>query len=391
MVNFLAIILMSDIQKTILHLDLDSFFVSVERLKNPALVGKPVIVGGTENRGVVSSCSYEARKYGVRSAMPTAQAKRLCPDAVFIHSGYGDYSKYSAIVTQIIAASSPEFYKASIDEFYIDISGMDKFFGCEKWSHELRNKIISETGLPISWGMASTKMIAKMCTQDAKPNGTFVVPHGKEQEYLDPKFVGEIPFVGAKMAESLNKMGIYTIAQLRMYELDFLIKRFGKSGLFLWRKARGIEQTEVAAHSIEKSISMERTFSENKSDEVEIKSLLFKLTEKLAFDLRQSEKQTSCITIKIRYPDFETYTHQRHIFPEYATPDLYSIAECILDEIWNDRMPLRQIGIKFSQLSQLNHQLSVFDANTKKTNRYKIIDQLKIKHGKNKIMFGGNL
>jgi DNA polymerase IV len=222
--------------RTILHLDLDSFFVSVERLKNPDLVGKPVIVGGNEVRGVVSSCSYEARKYGVRSAMPTAKAKQLCPHAVFVNSGYGEYGKYSRLVTDIIRNESPEYYKASIDEFYIDLTGMDKFFGCEKWSHQIREKIISETGLPISWGLASTKMIAKMCTQDAKPNGTFVVPHGAEQNYLDPKVVGDIPFVGAKMAESLNKMGIYTIAQLRSYEMNFLIKRFGKAGVFLWQK-----------------------------------------------------------------------------------------------------------------------------------------------------------
>jgi DNA polymerase-4 len=147
----------------------------------------------------------------------------------------------------------------------------------------------------------------------------------------------------------------------------------------------------MTSHTEEKSISMERTFSENMSNESELKSLLFKLTEKLAFDLRQSEKQTSCITIKIRYADFETFTHQRHIFPEYATPDLYQIAVSIFDEIWNDRMPLRQIGIKFSQLTPLNYQLSVFEENTENSRRFKVIDQLKLKHGKQKIMFGGNL
>ncbi len=374
-----------------LHLDLDSFFVSVECVKNPALLGKPVIVGGSETRGVVSSCSYEARKYGVRSAMPSAQAKRLCPHAIFIHGSYADYGQYSRMVTDIIATESPNFYKASIDEFYIDISGMERFFGYEKWSHRLREKIISQTGLPISWGMATSKMIAKMCTQDAKPNGTFVVKKGEEQAYLDPKSVADIPFVGEKMTQMLHRFGIKTIAQLREKELPFLLKHFGKSGLFLYQKARGISNNDLPTERVEKSISAERTFSENIADEIEILSLLFKLTEKLAHELRMGQKQASCVTIKIRYPDFVTFTHQRHIFADYATPALFDIAKQLLAEVWNDQKPLRQLGLKLSGLSAIEEQLNLFETDGTKKAYFNTVDKLKLKYGKSKIMFGGSL
>jgi DNA polymerase-4 len=374
-----------------LHLDLDSFFVSVECVKNPSLLGKPVIVGGSETRGVVSSCSYEARKFGVRSAMPSAQAKRLCPHAIFIHGSYADYGHYSRMVTDIIASESPNFYKASIDEFYIDISGMERFFGLEKWSHQLREKIITETSLPISWGMATSKMIAKMCTQDAKPNGTYVVKKGEEQAYLDPKSVADIPFVGEKMTQSLHRFGIKTIAQLREKELEFLLKHFGKSGLYLHQKARGIGSNEMPNERVEKSISAERTFSENIADENELLSLLFKLTEKLAHELRLNQKQCSCVTIKIRYPDFSTFTHQRHLFPEYATPTLYDIAKQLLAEVWNDQKPLRQLGLRLSHLTEIEAQLNLFETNSTKKEYFKTVDSLKMKYGKSKIMFGGSL
>jgi DNA polymerase-4 len=377
--------------KTFLHLDLDSFFVSVERLKNPSLIGKPVIVGGSESRGVVSSCSYEARKMGVRSAMPNAQAKRLCPNGIFIHGSHADYGYYSKLVTQIIAAEAPAFYKASIDEFYIDITGMDRFFGCEKWSHELRHKIINESGLPISWGMSSSKMIAKMCTQDAKPNGTYVVKDGEEQAYLDPKSVADIPFVGEKMTQTLNKYGIKTIADLRKWDMDLLVKRFGKNGWYLWHKARGIGNDELPSPKAEKSMSKERTFSENIEDEKEIFAKLFKLTEQLSHELRLAKLQTSCVTIKIRYPDFETYTHQRHIFPSVDTLELYELAKSLLQKAWSDRLPLRQIGIKFSSLTPLEQQLMLFNEHQDQKKYLEVMDILKQKYGKSKVFFGGSM
>jgi DNA polymerase-4 len=194
-------------QSRILHIDLDSFFVSVERLFDPSLIGKPVIVGGTSERGVVSSCSYEARQFGVHSAMPTSKAKKLCPHAVFLWGRMNDYSTYSRMVTDIIANRAPLFEKASVDEFYIDLTGMDKYFGAYKWAAELRQDIIAETKLPISWGLSANKMLAKMATNEGKPNGQFEIEAGKEQEFLDPKPIGKIPFCGEKTEKYLNEKG----------------------------------------------------------------------------------------------------------------------------------------------------------------------------------------
>jgi DNA polymerase-4 len=375
----------------ILHLDLDSFFVSVERILNPDLIGKPVIVGGSGNRGVVSSCSYEARAFGVRSAMPMMKARALCPHAVTANNGYREYGKYSKMVTDIIAEKSPQFQKASIDEFYIDVSGMDKYFGAEKWSHSLRNHIIKETGLPISWGLAANKLLAKMCTQDAKPNGTYVIPLGEEQQYLDPKPVGTIPFVGEKMVETLARMRIHTIADLRAFEQEALMRRFGKNGMWLWQKARGIDHSQVHSGREEKSVSCERTFSNNISNRKEMKHLLFTLCEKLSFELRSKQWQTGCVTVKIRFSNFETHSHQKQIIPEFATPDLYAVAEKLLDELWEDNVPLRLIGIRFSDLSGIEDQLTLFDNSETKRNYFSAVDKLKAKYGKGKLFFGGNM
>src|SRR5689334_17093254 len=202
-------------QRYIAHFDLDSFFVSVEVLNDPSLKGKPVIVGGSRERGVVAACSYEARKFGVHSAMPMKKAMQLCPHAILVRGSRGDYSKFSRWVTEIIAAKAPLFEKASIDEFYIDLTGMDKFFNAFEWTKNLREKIIATTKLPISFGLASNKMIAKMATDEAKPNGFLQVPHGKETDFLDPLKVSKIPGVGAHTFRSLMQVGIETIKELR--------------------------------------------------------------------------------------------------------------------------------------------------------------------------------
>ena len=200
-------------QRIIAHFDLDSFFVSVEILNDPSLKGKPVIVGGRE-RGVVAACSYEARKFGIHSAMPSHKARQLCPDAIFVHGTRGEYSRYSRWVTQIIAAKAPLFEKASIDEFYIDLTGMAKFFNPLQWTIDLRNEIMKETGLPISFGLSSSKMMAKIATNQAKPNGFLQVPFGKEKEFLAPLGVDEIPGVGKHAQEVLAYIGVKTIKQL---------------------------------------------------------------------------------------------------------------------------------------------------------------------------------
>ncbi|HEY1008036.1 MAG TPA: DNA polymerase IV, partial [Sphingobacteriaceae bacterium] len=206
----------------IVHIDLDSFFVSVERLSDPSLNGRPVIIGGTGRRGVVASCSYEARKFGVRSAMPMGQARSLCPQAIVIRGNYSEYSKASRLVTDIIQAEVPLFEKTSIDEFYIDLTGMEKFFGCYKLATELRQKVIRETGLPISFGLSGCKVVSKVATGQAKPNGQLYVEHGREKEFLAPLMVGKIPMIGDKAVQTLASMGIYKVGDLQKQDLRHL-------------------------------------------------------------------------------------------------------------------------------------------------------------------------
>jgi len=226
-------------QRIIAHFDLDSFFVSVEVLNDPSLKGKPVFVGGSE-RGVVASCSYEVRKLGIHSGMPSKKALLICPQAIAVKGNYSEYSKYSRWVTQIIASKAPLYEKASIDEFYIDLTGMNQFFNPLQWTIDLRSQIMDETKLPISFGMGTNKMIAKIATGQAKPNGYLQVAFGKEQEFLSPLLVNKIPGVGDHTNEVLKSMGIFTIRDVSLFDPSQLEERLGKWGLELWQKSFGI-------------------------------------------------------------------------------------------------------------------------------------------------------
>ena len=367
-------------------MDLDSFFVSVERLKDPSLLGKPVIVGGVGARGVVSSCSYEARKYGVHSAMPGAKAHKLCPHGIFLPGDSSSYSKYSRMVTQIIADTSPLFEKASIDEFYVDLTGMDKYFGSYKWSSELRQKIIKETGLPISFGLSINKMLAKMATNDAKPNGQLMIERGKEQDFLDPKPVGTIPHVGATLQESLKRMNINTIYELRQMPIDNLMKIFGKTGTMLWNRARGISNSPVANYREEKSISVERTFDMDTTDIEFLQSALFVLTEKLSYDLRKLNRLTSCITVKVRYDDFSTTSHQHTVDYSLSSKYLIEMSAALFKTLYETGRPVRLIGVRFSHLIHSNTQFELFNDREEENNLYKAIDTVKSKYGTNKLI-----
>src|SRR4030095_4215617 len=226
--------------RIIAHFDLDAFFVSVECLNDPSLKGKPLIVGGSRERGVVAACSYETRKFGVQSAMPMKQAMQLCPNAIVLNGNRSDYSKYSRWVTEIIAAKAPLFEKASIDEFYLDLSGMDRYYVPFEWTVALRQEIIDKTRLPISFGLASNKMVAKMATNEAKPNGYLQVPKGKEKEFLAPLPVNCIPGVGEHTYKALLSLGVRTIGDISKLEMSELEERFGKYGIDLWNKSQGI-------------------------------------------------------------------------------------------------------------------------------------------------------
>ncbi|HEY0733131.1 MAG TPA: DNA polymerase IV, partial [Chitinophagaceae bacterium] len=227
---------MTDPIRHIAHFDLDAFFVSVEILKDPSLKGKPIIVGGDGQRGIVAACSYEARKYGIQSAMPALTAKKLCPHAIFLRGSHHDYSYYSRMVTDIIAEAVPQYEKASIDEFYIDLTGMDKFFGVSQYTRSLREKITKETGLPISYGLSTSKLVSKMATNEAKPNGFLEVTPGKETAFLWPLPVERIPGVGKQTEIALHNLGIYTIEQIAKTPVELLEYHFGKWGKDLWDK-----------------------------------------------------------------------------------------------------------------------------------------------------------
>ncbi|MCA6448653.1 MAG: DNA polymerase IV [Chitinophagaceae bacterium] len=369
-------------QRYIAHFDLDSFFVSVEVLNDPSLKGKPVIVGGSRERGVVTSCSYEARKFGVHSAMPMNRAMKLCPHAIVVRGTRGEYSRYSRWVTDIIAAKAPLFEKASIDEFYLDLTGMDRFFDPYQWTIDLRSEIIEKTQLPISFGLATNKMIAKIATDEAKPNGYLFVQPGMEKQFLAPLPVNKFPGVGEHTFLTLKSMGIHTIRDLANTPVAMLEKKLGKYGADLWQKSQGRHFGEVHAYHEAKSISTENTFEENITDEERLLSELVRMTEKVAFELRQDEKLTGCIAVKVRYPDFETTSRQTTIDYTLRDDELIPVAIDLFHKLYRKGQPVRLLGVRLSELTQHPVQASLFDDAEKKNKLYKAIDDVKNTFGK---------
>jgi len=366
--------------KYIAHFDLDSFFVSVEILNNPSLKGKPVLVGGYE-RGVVAACSYEARKFGIHSAMPMKRALQLCPQAIVTSASRDQYSKYSRWVTDIIAAKVPLFEKASIDEFYIDLTGMDKFFGVSKYTQQLRKEIIEKTGLPISAGISSARFISKMATNEAKPNGFLEIPHGKEKEFLWPLAVEKINGVGKETEIKLKSLGFYKIEDLAKSTPDFLEKHLGKWGESLWRKAHGIGSAEVVTDWEQKSMSHENTFDKDYTEIDFLHKELVRLTEKTCYGLREDEKLTGCVTVKIRYSDFETITRQEVIDYTALDDELIAKAKDIFNKAYQKGRPVRLLGVRFSQLIPFTLQMSLFDNKVEKLQLYKAVDNIKDRFG----------
>jgi DNA polymerase IV len=364
----------------IAHFDLDSFFVSVEIRNNPSLKGKPVLVGGYE-RGVVAACNYEARKFGIHSAMPMKKAMQLCPHAIITNSSRDQYSKYSRWVTDIIASKVPLFEKASIDEFYIDLTGMDKFFGVSQYAKELRHLITSETGLPISCGLASARFIAKMATNEAKPNGFLEIPHGKETAFLWPLSIEKINGVGKQTEQHLKSYGIYTIEDLAKTPIDHLEKIAGKWGEALWHKAHGIGSTEITTDWEQKSMSHENTFDTDYTDVEFLHKELVRLTEKTAYSLREDEKLTGCVTVKIRYSDFETTSRQETV--DYTALDDVLIAKVkdLFNKSYQKNRPVRLLGVRFSHFIPFTMQMSLFEKNVEKLNLYKAVDDIKDRFG----------
>ena len=369
----------------IVHLDLDAFFVSVERLQNARLAGKPVIIGGTSDRGVVASCSYEARQYGVHSAMPMKTARMLCRDAIIVRGDMDLYSRHSRMVTDIIAERAPVYEKASIDEHYLDITGMDRFFGCLAWTHELRQAIIRETGLPISVGLSVNKTVSKIATGEAKPNGEIEVPGERVQQFLNPLSIRKIPMIGDRVYYLLRSMGVGTIETLSRIPPEMVEKVLGKNGTVIWKKANGIDPTPVKPYSERKSIGSETTFESDTIDVARIRQVLSAKVERLAFELRKKQKLASCVTVKIRYSNFDTHTLQQRIPFTSFDHVLMKISLELFDRLYQRRMLIRLVGVKFSHLVGGVQQLNMFEDVPEMISLYNAMDRIRKRFGKKAI------
>lgn len=371
--------------KSILHLDLDSFFVSCERLLDSRLNNKPVLIGGTSNRGVVASCSYEARSFGIHSAMPMRMAKQLCPEAIVIRGNSGTYSKYSDIVTDIIKESSPTFEKSSIDEFYVDTTGMDRFFGTYVWAKELRERIIKESGLPISFGLSTGKTTAKIGTNEAKPNNHIQVPYGQEKAFMAPLAIRKMPMVGEKTTLKLQQMGIQKIKTVQDMPCELMERVLGKNGKSLWKKAQGIDNSPIITYHERKSISIERTFEKDTTDVVKLKSIITAMAENLAYQLRNGNKLTACVTLKIRYSDFTTVTRQMHIPYTSVDHKLINVVNELFKVLYSRRMLIRLIGVRYSKLVGGGYQINLFEDSEEMVRLYQAMDKMRNRYGQDAV------
>lgn len=368
-------------ERAIVHMDLDSFFVSVERLRNSALKDKPVIVGGMSDRGVVAACSYEARAFGVHSAMPMRMARKLCPDALVLRGDFEAYAHYSDWVTQLVMERAPLVEKASIDEFYLDMTGMERFFGTYAFASDLRQRIQRETGLQISFGLSANKTVSKVATNQVKPSGQMQVPWGQERDFLAPMPVGNIPMIGQVTSEMLRKMGVSRVGTLSQMPLKVLERTFGKVGRLLWERANGIDPRPVLPYYEQKSLSKEITFDRDTIQVDFLRRVLVQLTEQLTYDLRKMGQCTSCITVKIRYANFDTHTRQCHLPATASDHRLIPEVLHLFDQLYDRRLLIRLVGLRFSKLLQGQEQLNLFDEGLRLAPLYQALDGLRDRFG----------
>jgi DNA polymerase IV len=372
-------------QRSIVHMDLDSFFVSVERLRDSRLVGRPVMVGGMSDRAVVAACSYETRQYGVRSAMPMRVARQLCPDAIVLKGDYDAYVKYSDMVTEIITERAPVVEKASIDEFYLDMTGMERFFGSYKFATELRQKVLTDTGLSISFGHSANKTVSKVATNEAKPAGQMQILSGQEKAFLAPLKVSKIPMIGEVTTRTLRNMGIVNVGTLSQMPQKLLERTFGKTGTMLWEKANGIDHSPVIPTHDQKSMSKELTFEKDTTDVARLHSVFSRMVEELAHDLRKSGHCTGCITVKLRYSNFDTHTRQLAIPITNADHVLVKHVADLFTKLYDRRLLIRLVGVKFSKLVRGLEQLNLFDNSSKIAPLYHAMDWIKTRFGEETI------
>ncbi|RMZ61247.1 DNA polymerase IV [Chryseobacterium nematophagum] len=368
------------VKRAIVHMDLDTFFVSCERLNNSKLIGLPVIIGGGD-RGVVASCSYEARKFGVRSAMPIKMALKLCPDAKVIKGDYELYSTLSHTVTEIIQEKVPLLEKASIDEFYMDLSGMDKYFGCFQYTKEIAMAITKETHLPISFALSQNKTVSKIGTGEAKPVGGLQIQEAEIKSFLNPLSIRKIPMVGDSTFHLLSRLGIRTIQTLSEMPLLVLQQMIGKNGKALWEKANGIDENPVIPYSERKSISTERTFINDTMDIIELKRIISAMAEKLSYQLRQEKWLTSTVIVKIRYANFDTETKQSKVSYTSADHTLSRVALELFNKLYTRRMRLRLVGLRLTDLVHGSHQMNLFEDTEEQMSLYQTMDYIKTRFG----------
>lgn len=377
---------MSNEDRQIVHMDLDTFFVSVERLLNSELNHRPVLIGGTSARGVVASCSYEARRFGVHSGMPMAVARQRCPSAVVIRGNSMNYSKYSNMVTSILKECVPVLEKTSIDEFYLDMTGMDRFHGTYKYVSELQSRVFRESGLPISFGISTNKTVSKVATGEGKPKGAMQVDGGVEKAFLAPLSIRKIPMIGLRTYQSLAQMGVVQIQTLQDMPVDVLQRVFGKSGKEMWKKANGIDPSPVTPFHERKSISTERTFDRDTIDLHKLNDLLVAMTENLAYQLRRGNKLTACVAVKIRYADFNTHSLQRHIPYTSADHQLLPVVRELFQKLYNRRVRVRLIGIRLSHLVGGGHQMNLFEDSEELIQLYQAMDRVRKRYGDRAIL-----
>ncbi|MDF0708610.1 DNA polymerase IV [Flagellimonas okinawensis] len=371
---------------TILHLDLDTFFVSCERLLDSRLMKRPLLVGGLGDRGVVAACSYETRRFGVHSGMSMKVARRLCPEATVIKGNAGTYMKFSDHVTEIIKESVPVFEKASVDEFYADLSGMDRFFGCYKYASEMRQRILKETGLPISFGLSQNKVVSKVATGEAKPNNQMKIDLGLEKEFLAPLHIRKLPSVGEKTYGLLSNMGVSTIKTVQELPLEMLESGFGKHGRTIWMRAQGLDNSPLVPFHERKSISTERTYGKDTTDMVKLETTLFAMAENLAYQLRRANKMTGCVSVKIRYSDFKTYTKQKRIPYTSADHVLVPLVQDLFASLYDRRMLIRLVGVNYSHIVGGHYQIDLFADDEKLLNLYQAMDRMRNRFGESSLM-----
>lgn len=373
-------------QRTIVHFDLDTFFVSCERRLDSRLEDKAVIVGGTGDRGVVSAASYECRTFGVHSGMSMKLARQLCPQAIVIRGNAGIYTKFSKEVTEIIQDQVPLLEKASVDEFYVDLTGMDRFFGCYSFATELRTKIIRETGLPISFGLSPNKTVSKVATGEAKPNNQLRIAAGSEKQFLAPLSIKKIPMVGEKTYRTFCNLGVREVSVVQKMPVEMMQSVFGKNGRIIWQRCQGIDHSPIIQYHERKSISSERTYGKDTTDITKLKTTLTAMAENLAFQLRRGGKLTSCITVKVRYSDFQTYSKQLKI--PYTSADHHLIPNVLelFQKLYNRRLLIRLVGVRYSSLTTGTYQINLFDDPKRTVNLYKAMDHIRLKYGDRSIM-----